>query len=241
MDRDPLRDQVARISWWHTIDLGNGIVTPGHDNSPEKLKAIGLPETLQGLSVLDIGAADGFFSFEAERRGASRVLATDIWSGEDCGVKAKHGFDLARNALRSNVESMSIDVMDMTPDKVGVFDLVIFLGVLYHMRHPLLTLERVFSVTKNQLILETQIDMLDCDRPSMAFYPGAELNNDPSNWWGPNPAAVEAMLKTVGFREVRVMAQHTGRPHLGKWQKLSRSLPFLRGGNQGRAVFHAWR
>lgn len=79
---------------------------------------------------------------------------------------------------------------------------MLFLDVLYHMRHPLLALERVASVTGRQLILEGHVDMLEHERPA-AFYPDAELNNDPSNWWGLNVAAVEAMLRDVDFREVR--------------------------------------
>ena len=135
---------------------------------------------------MDIGAWDGFFSFEAEHRGAKKVLATDsfCWGGSVYGTK--DGFELARKALNSQVEDITIDVNEITPEKIGVFDLVLFLGVLYHMRHPLLALERVSSVAEKQLILETQVDLLQCRYPAMRFYPGSELKNDPTNWWGPN-------------------------------------------------------
>ena len=86
-------------------------------------------------------------------------------------------------------------MLDHSPETADVFDLVLFLGVLYHMRHPLQALERVYSVTGKQLILETHLDMLDFDRPAMAFYPGDELNGDPSSWRGPNVAAVALMLE----------------------------------------------
>ncbi|HEY7441177.1 MAG TPA: hypothetical protein VH701_02065, partial [Vicinamibacterales bacterium] len=76
-DLEMVKREVSGIKWWHTIDLGNGIVTPGLDPTPARLPEIQLPDDLSGLSVLDIGAWDGFFSFEAERRGARRVLATD--------------------------------------------------------------------------------------------------------------------------------------------------------------------
>ena len=76
-DLETLKREVAAITWWHTIDLGKGIVTPGLDPTPARLPEIRLAEDLAGLSVLDVGAWDGFFSFEAERRGAKRVLATD--------------------------------------------------------------------------------------------------------------------------------------------------------------------
>jgi tRNA (mo5U34)-methyltransferase len=220
---DNLPEAVAKISWFHRIDLGNGIVTPGVDDSPRKLKHLKMPEDLRGMTVLDIGALDGFFSFAAERRGASRTLATDsfCWRGEGGGTKA--GFELARRALASKVEDREIEVLDLSPETIGVFDVVLFLGVLYHMRHPLLALERVFSVTGKLLILETHTALPWCRQPAMRFYPGAELRHDPSNWWGPNPAAVEAMLRTVGFSRVEIVARY--RPKL----------------RRNRLVVHAWR
>jgi hypothetical protein len=97
---------------------------------------------------------------------------------------------------------MLLDVYDLSPDRIGRFDLVLFAGVLYHLRHPLLALEKVASVTADQLILCTHIDLIQVKRPAMAFYPGNELNNDITNWWGPNLPALEAMLKSVGFGDV---------------------------------------
>ena len=84
MAPEELRKQVEAIRWFHRIDLGHGVVTPGLDDTPAKLARLKLPESFAGKSVLDIGAWDGFFSFEAERRGASRVLAVDsfCWTGE---------------------------------------------------------------------------------------------------------------------------------------------------------------
>lgn len=226
LSADELRAEAARITWFHTMDLGHGIITPGMDDSRQKLQQIGLPDDLTGQRVLDIGAWDGFFSFEAERRGAAGVLATDsfIWEGTNWGA-GKSGFDLARRAYGSRVEGRLIDVMDLSPEAVGTFDLVLFLGVLYHLRHPLLALERVGSVTSRRLILETHVDMLSVDRPAIAFYPGTELNGDPTNWWGPNLSAVEGMLKTVGFQKVEVVSLTFN----------SRVEPVL----QHRAVFHA--
>ncbi len=204
---ETLKREVAAITWWHTIDLGKGIVTPGLDPTPARLPEIRLPEDLAGLSVLDVGAWDGFFSFEAERRGAKRVLATDSFCWGQGGWGTKAGFELARRALRSKVEDSDIDPLELSPEKIGTFDLVLCLGVLYHMRHPLLALERVASVTRGRLILQTQVDLAGLTRPAIAFYQGSELHNDPTNWCGPNPAAVVAMLRTVGFGNVEVVSQ----------------------------------
>jgi tRNA (mo5U34)-methyltransferase len=243
MDPEELQKEVAKIKWWHRIDLGNGIITPGLDDSPAKLKTLRLPEDLRGMTVLDVGAWDGFFSFETERRGASRVLATDsfCWGGGGWGTKA--GFELARKVLNSKVEDREIDVLDLSPEKIGVFDLVLFLGVLYHMRHPLLALERVFRVSGKQLILETHVDMLLCKKPALAFYPEAELKNDPTNWFGPNATAVEAMLRCVGFRKIEMVTGKSLLYRLGraiKW-KLQHRLPFFQTIQRDRMVFHAWR
>jgi tRNA (mo5U34)-methyltransferase len=205
MTNDVLEREVSAIKWWHTIDLGHGVVTPGVDPSAARARQVRFPEDLTGKTVLDIGAWDGYFSFEAERRGASRVLATDYFCWGHGGWGSKRGFELARRALGSRVDDLDVDPLDLTPDRVGTFDVVLFLGVLYHMRHPLLALERVASVTRGQLILQTQVDLLTVPRPAMAFYEGRECNDDPTNWCGPNPAAVLAMLRTAGFREVSIV------------------------------------
>lgn len=218
-----LLEEVRGIRWFHRLDL-NGLQTPGIDPSPNKLATLGIPDDLAGQSVLDIGAWDGFFSYECERRNAARVLATDYfcWTGEGWGTKA--GFDLAHRVYKSRVESHVIDVMNLSPGEVGTHDLVLFLGVLYHLKHPLLALEKVASVTRGMLILETHVDMLDCSRPAAAFYPGTELLGDPTNWFGPNPAMIESMLRTVGFRRIEL---HRG--------------PYCISPLSPRVVFHAWK
>jgi len=239
-----LQAAVAGIRWYHSMDLGHGVVTRGESNNTRLLEKLALPPRLDGLTVLDVGAWDGFFSFEAERRGARRVLATDYycWSGPGWGTKA--GFELARRALGSRVEDLEIDVPDLTPERVGVFDVVLFLGVLYHLRNPLLALERVFSVTGRHLILETHVDMLHCFRPACAFYPRDELNRDSTNWFGPNPAAVVAMLRAAGFGRVAVVHRPRALPlRLARavWQAAAGRARPISAMNQGRLVVHAWR
>lgn len=241
MDVNELKNEVAKIEWWQRIDLGHGIVTPGRGNNFKTLPALELPDDLTGKTVLDVGAWDGFFSFEVEKRNAARVLATDSfsWYGEGWGTKA--GFELARKVLDSKVEDMDIDVLELSPEKVGTFDLVLYLGVLYHMRYPLLSLERVYSVTGDQLILETQVDMLGYRRPAMAFYPGAESHGDPTNWVGPNPKCVVAMLEAVGFKEIKVFPKKRSFPEkIGKaGQIVIRHL--MQREQKARYVFHARR
>lgn len=207
MDREELQRGVDAIDWWHSIDLGQGVVTPGKSDTASLLARIALPASLAGRSVLDIGAWDGYYSFEAERRGADEVVALDLHSwqegGESWGSKA--GFEFARKARESRVRDVMADVMELTPDVVGgEFDIVLFLGVLYHLRDPVAGLERVASVTRHQLILETLVDLTQIGRPAAAFYPGGAFLEH-TNWWGPNTPAVLAMLRTVGFRDIRVV------------------------------------
>ncbi|HKP89808.1 MAG TPA: DUF1698 domain-containing protein [Thermoleophilaceae bacterium] len=250
MPRDPLREEVERIRWFHTIPLRDDVLTPGLEpDTPQKLLRLGMPDDLRGKTVLDVGTWDGFYAFEAERRGASRVVATDhhAWSSPGWGDA---GFRCAHRALGSAVEARHLDVLDHTADELGTFDVVLFLGVLYHMRHPLLALERVASVTGERLILETHVEALPARRPLAAFYPGAELDGDDSNWWGPNVSAVEAMLRAAGFsrvERVRPTSRAVGAPR-GAY-KLGRAVVRrVRSGDRvfpsattRRAVFHAWR
>lgn len=201
-----LRRRVAELNWHHQIDLGHGIVTPGGDNSARKLARLGLPASLAGKRVLDVGAWDGYFSFEAERRGAAEVLATDsfIWQGQVPGV-GKAGFDLAKRALGSHVGEREVDVLDLDPAAVGTWDVVLFLGVLYHMRHPQLALDRIAGVTSGMAVIETAADMLWTRRPAIAFYPDDELAGDATNWCAPNVPALRGMLRAAGFTRVEVV------------------------------------
>jgi tRNA (mo5U34)-methyltransferase len=203
-----------------------------------------LPARLDGQNVLDIGAWDGFFSFECEKRGAQRVVSYDsvVWSMTKRGFTGKRGFELAKRTLRSQVEDIHGDVYELSPDRVGQFDIVLFMGVLYHLTHPILALERVRSVTRGFAIIETQAGMMNTSRPALAFYPGAELNNDDTNWFAPNIPALLGMLQAAGFSRAEVVYA----PAL--WYRIARAAywrmkhgaPFWRTISEGRAIVHAW-
>jgi tRNA (mo5U34)-methyltransferase len=201
---DRLRESVNRFSWHHSIDFGNGIISPGNTSVEvlQKQAAIYFRHGVDELSVIDIGCWDGFNSFEAHRRGARRVLATDhfAWSEECWGDRA--AFELAREHVAPAVEVLDIDLPDINKTSVGPFDVALFCGVFYHLRDPLVQLERVADVCTKTIVVETHLDALEIERPAMIFYPDAELANDPTNWWGPNRACITAMLKDVGFAVV---------------------------------------
>lgn len=248
--RSELAEQVSAVDWFHSIDLGDGIVTPGRADTSRQLDVLELPRDLTGKTVLDIGAWDGFFSFEAERRGAARVVALDSFSWQAQTGGSKRGFELARSALGSRVEDVEMDVLDITPERLGTFDVVFFLGVLYHMRHPLLALEKVAAVAHDLAIVETHVDLTWTRRPAAAFYPSHELGLDPTNWWGPNPQATAAMCKVAGFRDARIVYGDSTPLRIAR--TLRRTPRYLQKAarhrarppehpTQGRAVIHAYR
>jgi tRNA (mo5U34)-methyltransferase len=241
---DELRRRVRAVTWFHTMDLGDGIVTDGHSQPAQILPRLALPD-LTGKTVLDIGAWDGFYSFEAERRGAARVVATDSFSWGGAGWGTKAGFELAREALGSDVEDVEVDVMDLDPARLGTFDVVLFLGVLYHMRDPIGALERAAAMTGGLLVVETEVGMLLHRRPAAEFYPGDELAGDPTNWWAPNPAAVLGMLRAVGFSDVEVVWRRSLHRRIGGWlvnrTRSTTDMSLVESMRRFRFVFHARR
>jgi tRNA (mo5U34)-methyltransferase len=190
--------------WFHRMDLPGNLVTPGwSDPRVDKLPFFGLPDEMRGMRVLDIGHAEGFFSFEAERRGSSEVIAID--SIPDMARK----FEICRAALESKAESHLANVYDLNPAGWGTFDLVMFFGVLYHLRHPLLALQKIHSVCTGSIIMQTALCENQSDRPIAEFHPfgiksGPPDNpiHDPTCFWFPNAACCVAMLEHVGFKNV---------------------------------------
>jgi tRNA (mo5U34)-methyltransferase len=211
MTNQEILGRINSIDWYHAIEVAPGITTPGRYNPKPLLQQMGFPEDLTGKTVLDIGTYDGFFAFEAERRGAARVVAMDRHP-------ASHlGFATAHELLNSKVEYAVGSVYDISPQTHGTFDVVLFFGVLYHLRHPLLALDRIHSVCREYMLVESQvldeafihqgktiplkeIHPLLSGSPIMQFFPSNELNNDWSNWWAPNVECLRTMLDTSGFR-----------------------------------------
>jgi len=198
-----LRRQVEALKWFHQIDFGNGLISPGtiERSKIEQCSNIVFSRVnVSGKSVLDIGCWDGAYSIEAMQRGASRVLATDHWvwhNGYD-----RTCFDLARAHLAPSIEAMDVDVADLSAERLGRFDVVLFMGVFYHLRHPFQTLERVAKLARECLVVESRLVQTLTRRPMMRFYPRSELDGDPTNWWAPNRACVEATLRDLGFRRI---------------------------------------
>ena len=244
MTREELQKKADEIRWWHTMDLGFGVVTRGLTDPEQGLSRMRFPADLSGKRVLDVGTWDGFFAFEAERRGAADVLATDsfIWNQNDGYWTGRRGFNLAHSALQSRVRPLEIDVMDISPESVGgTFDIVLFLGVLYHLRHPLLALERMSHVAHDLMIVETVVDNLLVPWSSLAFYPERELGDDPTNWFGPNVRAAVDLLHVAGFPYVAVVYRTPWQRRfaLGLTRGLKGRKSVIREVGRDRVVLHA--
>jgi tRNA (mo5U34)-methyltransferase len=168
--------------WYHSLELPNGEVIQGTqslDRLERRLSKLPIPQDLRGKRVLDIGAWDGWFSFAMERRGAE-VLAVDCVEIEN--------FRYARRKLGSRVDYQIMDVFEITPERVGRFDIVLCLGVIYHLKHPLLAIERVCDLTTDLAIVESFVadeNLTHVEYPWMEFYESDELGGQADNWSGP--------------------------------------------------------
>jgi tRNA (mo5U34)-methyltransferase len=204
--------------WFHNLHFPDGSQTaPGHplgDFPRTKWVHVEphVPPDLSGLTALDIGCNAGYYSFELAKRGA-RVTALDI----DRHYLSQAKWAAARYGLQDQIEFRQLSVYSLAHE-AAQYDIVWFFGVLYHLRHPLLALDILRNITRGQLFLQTltcpgkpvsrprvniTLDERDIMNrrgwPRMAFIEEA-LENDPTNWWAPNAACVEAMLRVSGFR-----------------------------------------
>lgn len=208
------RDAVAKQQkWHHRIEVAPGVWTPGLQDTPALLSQIGMPEDLSGMRVLDIGARDGFFTFEAERRGAREVIALDNESPHNTG------FAIAAELLGSKATYITENVYSLNEERYGRFDLVLFLGVIYHLRHPLFALDRIHDVCAGDALLLVETHMIDeglvdqngnwraladydpglTSLPIVQYYPEDMLGADPTSQWAPNRVALEGWLRGSGF------------------------------------------
>ncbi|MBN8596883.1 MAG: DUF1698 domain-containing protein [Planctomycetes bacterium] len=239
-DPKVLQARVDRVPvWFHEFELPGGVWTRGYYKPAPKLHRFCLPERLDGQRVLDVGAWDGFFTFECEKRGAASVTSMDVW---DPAINAtSEGYAVAHRALNSRAVPIRGSVHDLDPAVHGQFDLVLYLGVLYHLTNPFESLQKLRAVTKKTLIVETASDMQLTSGPALAFYPGSELNGDGSNWFAPNASALVGMCKAAGFRNAKVvwsMGPLTRATRAAIRFVRDRENP-LRGIARGRLVVHA--
>lgn len=220
---DPAAAVAEVPRWRHRIDVGHGIVTPGTEDTATELRRLQIPARLDGRRVLDIGCSDGYYAFVCEDRGAT-VSAIDDESSLLAG--GRNGFQVAHELRGSSVGYAARDVEDLDPAVDGTFDLVLFINVLYHLRNPMRSLERIAAVTEpgGTLVLKTYFrnDLrvwvkgrclgVDLDRrPKWWYFPTTELGGDPTNWWAPNRRGLEALLGATGWSDARCIGRHGDR------------------------------
>jgi tRNA (mo5U34)-methyltransferase len=227
--------------WHQRFELADGIYTPGISDIEFLLDAAGVPARLDGKSVLDIGTTNGGAAFACERRGASRVVAVDI-ADEDW-----FGFAAIRELLGSSAQHVRGSIYEL-PELLGEqFDVVLFWGVLYHLRHPLLALDNVRRLARGAVSVETAVcDHLlgeNLEAPVARFFRGAEYASDHTIWFVPNVAALTEWCGSCGLEPTGVRTWPEPLPsramvtasviepewlNLGYEEPLSCSLPPLR-------------
>jgi tRNA (mo5U34)-methyltransferase len=207
--------------WYHTIELRPGVVTPGWFDLRPIVDRLPWPD-VRGKRCLDVGTYDGFLAFELERRGASEVLATDVAGHQDwdwtprlrargpsrlaelAGPKGR-GFEIARDALASKVERELINVYDLSPDRLGEFDVVVCGTLLLHLRDPLRALEAIRSLCRESFLSAEQVRLglsaLHRRTPLLAVDGTSHL----MQWLVPNAAGHRQMVTAAGFDVVRTI------------------------------------
>ena len=220
-----LQEQINKFCWYHQIDI-NGTVTPGP--LPHCPSAYKIPEDLTGKRVLDVGAWDGYWTFEALKRGAKEVVAIDDWSDIADTELANNPtqiskriqwdtFDFVKKELGysgNQCRRITMSLYDVA--ELGMFDIVFFFGVLYHCRYPLLALDKMSEVCTNEIYIESAI----CNDFSpyrgvgagygnqkdivMEFYPTNEFGKMPTNWWSPTLNCLAQVVLVSGFGNVDV-------------------------------------
>ena len=244
VEADGLPAEVGRYFWYHAIDLGDGLVTPGIFEYRSEWADFALPESFAGASVLDAGPATGFFSFECARRSARvscielpSLLGLDrfpgqtveqsllniehmMFAGDSTGSHSEEElyrlllegpYRFCEQRLGVEVNRRYLNVYDVSPDALECdgFDWVLAGDIFVHTLYPLKALAALASVCSGTLAIVERIPGSVEDVPAMLYTGGAVPEQDDVNWWLPNRACLEQLLRKLGFREVREAGRHT--------------------------------
>ena len=225
-EREVLAGQIAALQWYHTIELGGGLVTPGVFDLRPIVSGLGIPERLDGKTVLDVGPGNGFFTFLFEERGAAvTTVELPSWEAHDASpvLKAFYQSDdgkptavnihdalgLAARVKGSRVTRQFVNIYDFDPAVHGRYDIVFCAAVLLHLTDPLRALYRIFSATKEMALVSTPI------HDEASAVPRADFRGTATGhtFWLPNRACLMQWARAAGFSRVEwVSAFHlTGR------------------------------
>jgi len=235
MKNESIESAITALGpWFHNIDLGNGIRTKSktvgsepadHPRAKWELLKRFIPENLTGKTVLDIGCNAGFYSIEAKRRGAARVL------GIDAGSREIRQARFVRDVLGLDIDFQRMSVYDISPRNIGTFDVTLALGLLYHCKHLIMAIERLFVVSRGLVVIESEV-LPDSASASIQanlgglsshLHPMTYVENDstaqeaPHNWFVPSVSALIAMLKDVGFEQTTLVDRTGARAVLTAW------------------------
>ncbi len=196
--------------WHQRFDLGEGVFSPGVSNMPWLWEKAGVSDDLTGKTVLDIGTTNGATAFMAERRGAKRVVAVDVYDQD------RFGFGALKKALGSQAEFVCASIYELPQVLEEQFDVVFFWGVLYHLRHPILALDNLRSVSRDLVYIETAVaDHEMGEQASMSvarYYRLNELGNDGSNWFAPTTPCLVDWCHSSGLTPIEVASWPEGSP-----------------------------
>jgi tRNA (mo5U34)-methyltransferase len=194
MTLDEARTLVSGVSHWHhAFEIFPGVVTPGTYDPTFLLDKTRLAADLRGLRVLDIGTSDGFFALELARRGAE-VVAIDYRGKED------HGYHVMERLNPVEIEYHKMNVYELADKELGQFDIVLFMGVLYHLPDMIRALHMIRQCCRDKLFVETHSENDFCrDIAAARYYKGSTLADDHTNFWAPNRLCVFDMLHDTGF------------------------------------------
>jgi tRNA (mo5U34)-methyltransferase len=217
MAETALATEVEGLPWYHTIELGNGVVTRGMFDHRGMVDRYLIPADLSGMRCLDVGTMDGFWAFEMERRGAEEVFAVDVSSPDDLDWPPRwrerveptldetkeHRFHLAHHALGSRVQRVERSVYELGDD-LGRFDLIFCSDLLAHLKDPITAIQRIHGVCRGSAIICNPVyeSRLWRGRP-LARFDGI----DEFDWWKLSEAAMERIMVAVGFERVEVGPQ----------------------------------
>jgi tRNA (mo5U34)-methyltransferase len=201
--------EVERYPWYHTLELGDGVVTKGMFDHRPVLDRYPIPDDLSGMRCLDVATMDGYWAFEMERRGAASVTALDLEDPEQldwpASLRPGHDksmdetkaerFELARTALGSKVERVLLSAYDLSPE-LGTFDFVFCGDLLLHLKDPITPVENIRSVCTGSAVIVNVIKKFRFnEKHAMADLDGI----DTFTWWTTNLAGLERIVRAAGF------------------------------------------
>ncbi len=197
----PLEEIKKRVEafkpWHHIMEIAPGVMTPGKYNPTRLFSFLELPQDMRGIRALDVGACDGFYTLEMHRRGAE-VVALDYRE------RTVSGFSIMEAACGHTFQHINANVYDLANLGLGEFDVVLFLGVLYHLPDPVRALHLIRQVCRRDFFLETYVEDFG-DRAAARYYTGKNLAGDITNFFAPNPLCVQAWMQDAGFEVTRTI------------------------------------